>query len=193
MWRGCPPARGVNPPPPGPAPRSAPGIGVRHHREVPAPAASGPSAPDADGASEVCPGCGAVLASLPGSAPTHPGASAACTRLFEVTVRGLRDEAQADPSAAPVIRLADAAYDAQHPVTGDRSRVDAALERLAAALGTRPAASVCVPAGGTPPRAWRTTIADAAADLDVIDLQVLVESWARSVYEDWTAASSARA
>jgi hypothetical protein len=32
---------------------------------------------------------------------------------------------------------------------------------------------------------WRTTIADAAADLDVIDLRVLVESWARVVQEDW--------
>jgi hypothetical protein len=29
-----------------------------------------------------------------------------------------------------------------------------------------------------------------AADLDVIDLPVLVESWARSVLEDWTAARS---
>jgi hypothetical protein len=28
-------------------------------------------------------------------------------------------------------------------------------------------------------RAWRTTIADVAADLDVIDLTVLVQSWAR--------------
>ena len=166
---------------------------MRHHREVPSPAAAGPSTPDADGASEVCPGCGAVLASLPDPVPTHPGASASCARLFEVTVRGLRDEAQADPSAAPLVRLADAAYDAQHPVAGDPGRVHAALEDLAAALGTRPAASDRVPAGGAPPRVWRTTIADAAADLDVIDLQVLVESWARSVYEDWTAASSARA
>jgi hypothetical protein len=30
-------------------------------------------------------------------------------------------------------------------------------------------------------------IADVAADLDVIDLAVLVRSWARSVLEDWTA------
>jgi hypothetical protein len=71
--------------------------------------------------------------------------------------------------------------------------VDAALERLAASLGTRPEASGPASTGGTPPRAWRTTIADAAADLDVIDLQVLVESWARSVHEDWRTASSARA
>jgi hypothetical protein len=32
---------------------------------------------------------------------------------------------------------------------------------------------------------WRTTIADAAADLDVIDLPVLLDSWARAVHEDW--------
>jgi hypothetical protein len=30
------------------------------------------------------------------------------------------------------------------------------------------------------------TIADVAADLDIIDLRVLVESWARTVVEDWT-------
>jgi hypothetical protein len=36
------------------------------------------------------------------------------------------------------------------------------------------------------PRAWRTTIADVAADLDVIDLSVLVESWAGAVHEDWS-------
>ena len=35
-----------------------------------------------------------------------------------------------------------------------------------------------VPAGA-PHRRWRTTIADVAADLDVIDLPVLVEAWAR--------------
>ena len=108
-----------------------------------------------------------------------------------MTVRGLREEAQADPSTAPLVRLADAAYDAQHPVSGDPARLDTALERLAATFGTRPAGFAGVPSGGTPPRAWRTTIADAAADLDVIDLPVLVESWARAVHEDWTAGSPA--
>jgi hypothetical protein len=153
---------------------------------VPSPAPSGPSLPTAE-ASEACPGCGAVLASLPDTARPHPGASASCARLFEVTVGGLREEAQADPSAAPLIRLADAAYDAQHPVAGDPDRLAAALERLVAARTTRPAATVRVPAGGSPPRAWRTTIADVAADLDVIDLPVLVEAWARAVSEDWSA------
>ena len=144
---------------------------------------AGPPEPDPDDASEVCPGCGAVLASGPGTAPGHPGASASCFRLFEVTVRGLREEAQADPAAAPLIRLADAAYDAQHPAAGDPGRLDEALEHLAAALGTRPAVGDRL---RTRPRVWRTTIADAAADLDVIDLPVLVEAWSRSVHEDWT-------
>jgi Family of unknown function (DUF5946) len=125
-----------------------------------------------------------VLAALPDAVPGHPGASPACSRLFEVTVRGLREEAQADPSTAPLVRLADAAYDAQHPVASDPARLEAALERLAAMLGTRPAVAHPSP---TPPRIWRTTIADAAADLDVIDLPVLVESWAREVHEDWRA------
>jgi hypothetical protein len=122
-----------------------------------------------------------VLAALPDVEPTHPGASASCARLFEVTVRGLRDEAVADPSAAPLVRLADAAYDAQHPVAGDPDRLDAALHQLAEQLGTRPSVA------DRAPEIWRTTIADAAADLDVIDLRVLVESWARVVQEDWRA------
>jgi hypothetical protein len=142
----------------------------------------GPSEPDPADASEACPGCGAVLAAVPDAEPGHPGASASCFRLFEVTVGGLREEAQADPSAAPLVRLADAAYDAQHPVDEDSGRLDAVLERLTDMLGTRPAVSGRPP---TRPRAWRTTVADAAADLDVIDLPVLVESWARAVHEDW--------
>ena len=163
-------------------PRAAPRVAVRHHRRVPPLPPSGPSDPDQDGASEACPGCGTVLASLPGAVPGHPGASASCWRLFEVTVRGLRDEVGADPSAAPLVRLADAAYDAQHPVATDPARLDAALERLAATTETRPT----VPGRPqNPPRAWRTTIADAAADLDVIDLPVLLDSWARAVQKDW--------
>jgi hypothetical protein len=76
-----------------------------------------------------------------------------------------------------VVRLADAAYDAQHP---DSRRLRAALEALGVSLdgGSGP------DAGGRP-RIWRTTIADVAADLDVIDLPALVESWAGSVREDW--------
>jgi hypothetical protein len=148
---------------------------------VPPPPLAGPTLEDGSTASETCPGCGAVLASLPDAVATHPGASASCARLFEVTVRGLREEAAADPGTASLVRLADAAYDAQHPVATDRRRLDAALDQLAERLGTRPTVAEFSP------RVWRTTIADAAADLDVIDLRVLVESWARVVQEDWRA------
>ena len=86
-----------------------------------------------------------------------------------------------------MVRLADAAYDAQHPVPGDPTRLRAALDRLGASLGGTAAAD-----DAAPPHAWRTTIADVAADLDVIDLAVLVESWARAVHEDWTGATAAR-
>ncbi len=126
-----------------------------------------------------------MLAPVSDGGATHPGASASCARLFEVTLRGPREEA-ADPAAATVVQQADDAYDAQHPVAGDPARLRAALDRLGVSLG-RPAA----PGSGVP-GAWRTTIADVAADLDVIDLAVLVESWARSVHDDWTAAASAR-
>ena len=154
---------------------------MRHHRQVPLPPVAGrPGAAAPDGI-ETCPGCGAVLATLTDVEPAHPGASASCARLFEVTVRGLREEAAADPATAPLLRLADAAYDAQHPVATDPERLDAALDQLAEMLGTRPAVAKSVP------HVWRTTIADAAADLDVIDLHVLVEAWAREVQEDWRA------
>jgi hypothetical protein len=109
---------------------------------------------------EVCPGCGAVLARLPegGSAPA--GSSPSCARLFEDTLRGLREEGTADAAVAAVVRRADAAYDLQH---GDRA--------------------------GRRPTTWRTTIADVAADLDVIDLSVLVGAWADAVEEDLTEAA----
>jgi hypothetical protein len=86
----------------------------------------------------------------------------------------------ASPATAGDLALADAAYDAQHPVPGDGERLRAALDHL----GVSPGAS-----RGGMPRAWRTTIADVAADLDVIDLTVLVASWARTVQEDWAAAN----
>jgi hypothetical protein len=124
-----------------------------------------------------------VLAAVPGAEPAHAGASPSCALLFDVTLRGLREEAQADPTVAPAVRLADAAYDAQHPVA-DAERLVAALDWIATALGKGPAA-LALPRGR--PAAWRTTVADVAADLDVIELQVLVESWARSVLEDWNA------
>jgi hypothetical protein len=127
---------------------------------------------------ETCPGCGAVLVRLTDVAPPHPGASVSCARLFEVTVGGLR-EVGSDAATAGVARLADAAYDAQHADPADPERLRVALDRLGVSPG---------PTGA--PVVWRTTIADVAADLDVIDLAVLVEAWARSVREDWTAVGS---
>jgi hypothetical protein len=110
------------------------------------------------------------------AASPHGGTSASCARLFEVTLRGLREEAGTDPTAAATVRRADAAYDAQH---ADPARPD----RLRTALGALGAS----PGEQRPPAVWRTTIADVAADLDVIDLGVLVDAWARSVAEDWAA------
>ncbi|WP_116449461.1 DUF5946 family protein [Blastococcus litoris] len=132
---------------------------------------------------ETCPGCGAVLVPVPDGGPRHPGASASCARLYEVTLRGLREEADAAPGGDAVVALADAAYDAQHPVAGSPEQLRAALDRLGARTGL---------ALTPPPHAWRTTIADVAADLDVIDLQVLVESWARAVSDDWATVATHR-
>jgi hypothetical protein len=132
---------------------------------------------------ETCPGCAAVLVRVADRGPAHSGASVSCSRLFEVTLRGLREEAGAHPGAASTVAVADAAYDAQHPVDGEPDRLRAALDRLG------------VPAHvdrRDVPAVWRTTIADVAADLDVIDLGVLVQSWARTVGEDWTAAPVTR-
>jgi hypothetical protein len=145
------------------APRPAPVAPVRHHRQVP----------------PVAPGCGAVLVRLTDVAASHPGASASCARLCEVTLRGAREEAGADAATAAVVRLADAAYDAQHVDRADPDRLRAALDRLGVSDGVI-----------AQPVAWRTTIADVAADLDVIDLAVLVDAWARSVRDDWTAVGS---
>lgn len=154
---------------------------VRHHRAVRPPSPPEPT--------DVCPGCGSVLVAMTGTvgaeAPAHPGASASCTRLFETTLRGLREDSAADAGAAATAALADAAYDAQHAVPGDPGRAADALARLAGALG----AEIGTP-GTEPPRFWRTTIADVAADLDVIDLPVLVDAWARGVRQDWCSAAS---
>jgi hypothetical protein len=114
-------------------------------------------------------------------APPHGGASASCARLFEVTLRGLREEAAADPAAAATVGRADAAYDAQHADPADPDRLLTALRALGAPSGEQ-----------RPPAVWRTTIADVAADLDVIDLGVLVDAWARSVAEDWASVSATR-
>ena len=132
----------------------------------------------------VCPGCGSVLVTSD-DAPRHPGASTSCTLLFGTTLRGLREETLADPSAAAVVALADAAYDAQHPVPAEPTRTADALARLAEELGAE-----ALPSDGARPQTWRTTIADVAADLDVVDLPVLVETWARSVHQDWWDAAS---
>ena len=130
-----------------------------------------------------CPGCGAVLVAVTDRGPSHPGGSPACARLFEVTLRGLREEAGTDGGTASIVALADAAYDAQHPVAGDGGRLRAALDRLGAAGDVDATRR---------PAVWRMTIADVAADLDVIDLPALVESWARSVSEDWAALPTRR-
>ena len=70
----------------------------------------------------------------PTAPPRTRAPPASCARLFEVTLRGLREEADTDAAAATVIRLADAAYDAQHPDPGDPGRLRAArpLEALGA-------------------------------------------------------------
>ena len=146
---------------------------VRHHRRVPSVVPSEPT--------EACPGCGAVLVRPAEPVPPHPGASASCARLFEVTLRGLREESGADAAAAGAVRRADAAYGAQHPDPADPERLRSALEVLGVDCEVQ-----------EPPSAWRTTIADVAADLDVIDLGVLVDAWARSVAEDWAAVGTAR-
>ena len=112
---------------------------------------------------EACPGCGAVLARLGGDVAAPAGSTPSCARLFEVTLHGLRDEAPADAAVAAVVRRADVAYGLQHS-----------------------------PGHGRRPSAWRMTIADVAADLDVIDLTVLVEAWADAVDDDLSAATSGR-
>ena len=40
----------------------------------------------------------------------------------------------------------------------------------------------------TRPARWTTTVADLAADLDVVDLPALVRSWADAVWIDWSPA-----
>ncbi|WP_448614663.1 DUF5946 family protein [Modestobacter sp. URMC 112] len=142
----------------------------------------------------VCPGCGAVLAVVPGLRAAHPGASPSCAGLFDVTVRGLRDEAGADLRTAAVLRLAADAYDAQHLVAGQPAAAAARL-CLWVARGLEPTRDRqarnrlddAAPAA-VPPPVWTTTIADVAADLDVVDLPSLVRSWAEAVWADWSVA-----
>ena len=136
-----------------------------------------PAGPDP--ATVRCPGCGSVLALSPGDDPAATGPEAACARLFEETLHGLREDAAADPAAAGVVALADDAYALQHADCATQA-LRATLQALSTRLG-EPA----FPARSTPPAVWRTTIADVAADLDVIDLPALVEAWARAVVADW--------
>jgi hypothetical protein len=142
----------------------------------------------------VCPGCGAVLAVVPGLRTDRTGASPSCAGLFDVTVRGLRDEARADVQTAAVLQLATDAYDAQHVVPGQPAAAPARL-CLWVARGLEPVRGREVGArvAGTapalpPPSRWTTTVADVAADLDVVDLPSLVRSWAEAVWRDWSVA-----
>ena len=133
-----------------------------------------------------CPGCGAVLAPLPGHEDAAAGASAACARLFEETTRGLREEAVTEADAAATAALADAAYAAQHAdPTDPPGRLHEALVTLAELMGDEATPDMYPPA----PRAWQITVADVAADRDVVDLPLLVDSWARAVAEDWSRAT----
>jgi hypothetical protein len=150
-------------------------------------------APPADAPeTTTCPGCGAVLAVVPGLDPRHPGASASCAALFEVTVRGLREEAAQDVRTAALLQLATDAYAAQHLADGEPA---AAAVRLClwSERGTDPlragelAGRVddAAPRLSSRPARWTTTVADLAADLDVVDLPALVPSWADAVWADW--------
>jgi hypothetical protein len=173
------------------------GAGVAAGRR-PGRAARSDGVSDADaGAAEpdtsTCPGCDAVLVVVPGLSVAHPGASASCAGLFRVTVRGLREEAAQDGRAAALLRLATTAYDAQHLVPG---AVPVALVRLCLLVeraddpraGTVPDDRLAelAPPAPTPPPHWTTTVADLAADLDVVDLPTLVRSWAGAVWADWS-------
>ena len=158
------------------------------------------TAPAGDGAPEtaVCPGCGAVLVVVPGLAGTHPGGSPSCTGLFAVTVRGLREEAAQDVQTAALLQLATDAYDAQHLVDGEPAaaplRLCLWLERDLDPLRAGELADRV--AGAAPrlqyrPDRWTTTVADLAADMDVVDLPALIRSWADAVWTDWAPAHPA--
>ena len=154
--------------------------------------------PDAAPETTVCPGCGAVLVTVPGPAAGRAGASAGCAALFAVTVRGLQEEAVQDVQTAALLQLATDAYDAQHLPAGQPAaaplRLCLALERdvdlrRAGALAERVAE--VAPRLTTRPARWTTTVADLAADLDVVDLPALVRAWADAVWTDWAPAHPA--
>lgn len=143
-------------------------------------AASSPSGPEP----AACPGCGAVLAPLAGRSGAD-GAAAACRRLFEETTRGAREDAVADPRAAATVALADTAYAAQHPDPDDPAAVHVYVDTLVRRLADDPNPD---PAPHRP-TVWQMTPADIAADLDVVGLEALVDTWARTVAEDWSRAA----
>ena len=145
-----------------------------------------------------CPGCGAVLVVVPGLTGTHPGGSASCTGLFAVTVRGLREEAAQDLRTASLLQLAADAYDAQHLVAGEPAaapvRLCLWLERGLDPVRTGGLAdrvSEAAPRLRIRPDRWTTTVADLAADMDVVDLPALIRSWAGAVWTDWAPAHPA--
>jgi hypothetical protein len=115
-----------------------------------------------------------------------------------VTVRGLREEAAQDARTAALLQLATDAYDAQHPVDGEPAaapvRLCLWLERdVDPARAGEAAGRVddVAPRPRTRPDRWTTTVADLAADLDVVDLPALVRSWAAAVWTDWAPAHPA--
>ena len=125
-------------------------------------------------------------------------ASASCAELFSVTVRGLREEAAQDVQTAALLQLATDAYDAQHLLPGAPAAAPLRLclwrERgqdplRAADLAARVADAA--PRALIPPAHWTTTVADLAADLDVVDLPALVRSWGDAVWTDWAPAHAA--
>ncbi|RBY87421.1 hypothetical protein DQ240_07470 [Blastococcus sp. TF02A-26] len=122
----------------------------------------------------------------PPSGLTGPaGAAAACRRLFEETTRGMREEAATDARAAATVGLADTAYAAQHPDPDHPAAVHAVVDALVRRLADDPNPD---PAPQRPTR-WQMTPADVAADLDVVGLEALVDTWARTVAEDWSRAA----
>jgi hypothetical protein len=150
---------------------------------------------DGTTATEACPGCGIVLAVVPDPTASHAGASASCSALFDVTVRGLREEAAADVRTAGLLQLATDAYAAQHLAPGQPAAAPARLCLwVARGLDPQRAPESAVRLAEAAPRSlprparWTTTIADVAADLDVVDLPSLVRSWAEVVWQDWAPA-----
>jgi hypothetical protein len=153
------------------------------------------AAPTAVPETSVCPGCGAVLAVVPGLVGTHRGASASCAGLFGVTVRGLREEAGQDAGTASLLQLATDAYDAQHLMDAEPAvaplRLCLALERGLDPARAAEQADRVAPVLPTRPSRWTMTVADLAADLDVVDLPTLVRTWADTVWTDWAPAHAA--